>query len=329
MAYDPLNFFNNGTLVGVAGNVNAPGGQGVWVIANGVASYYPPNSTAYIPGVGITITGTAPVLTIANAGVVELAQGTIAAAGTIDIGANLTLNAGGTLSGSAGGGGGQTFASGQGISFSGTSPDFTINNEGVLELIQGATTATGNITVGSNLTLSGNTLTGPAGGSGTIGVEVGGTLYPTLAAGTDISLTGSGATLTIAAVGGAGTIGVEYAGTLYPTLAPGLDTTFSGAGAVLTLGSTAPTYHDVTSSRAYNTTYTNSTGKQMFVMISVNNGGAGFTINPTVNGVQIGTICGGNQQINQEISFWVSPGDTYNLVQSGGTYSINNWVERY
>ena len=236
MAYDPLNFFNNGTLVGVAGNVNAPGGQGVWVIANGVASYYPPNSTAYIPGIGITITGTAPVLTIANAGVLELAQGTIAAAGTIDIGANLTLNSGGTLSGSAGGGGGQTFASGQGISFSGTSPDFTINNEGVLELIQGATTASGNITVGSNLTLSGSTLSGSAGGSGGITEFIQGTLTATGAATLGSGLTLSGTTNpTLTAGTASGTIGVEYAGTLYPTLAAGTDVTLSGSGSTLTV----------------------------------------------------------------------------------------------
>ena len=235
MAYDPLNFFNNGTLVGVAGNVNAPGGQGVWVIANGVASYYPPNSTAYIPGIGITITGTAPVLTIANAGVLELAQGTIAAAGTIDIGANLTLNSGGTLSGSAGGGGGQTFASGQGISFSGTSPDFTINNEGVLELIQGATTASGNITVGSNLTLSGSTLSGSAGGSGGITEFIQGTLTATGAATLGSGLTLSGTTNpTLTAGTASGTIGVEYAGTLYPTLAAGSGFTLTGSGATLT-----------------------------------------------------------------------------------------------
>lgn len=235
MAYDPTNFFNNGTLVGVAGNVNAPGGQGTWVIVNGVASYYPPNSTAYIPGAGITITGTAPVLTIANAGVVDLVQGSITAAGVIDIGANLTLNSGGTLSGSAGGGG-QTFASGQGISFSGTSPDFTINNEGVLELIQGATTASGNITVGSNLTLSGNTLTGPAGGSGGITEFIQGTLTATGAATLGSGLTLSGTTNpTLTAGTASGTIGVEYAGTLYPTLAAGTDVTLSGSGSTLTV----------------------------------------------------------------------------------------------
>ena len=218
MAYDPTNFFNNGTLVGVAGNVNAPGGQGTWVIVNGVASYYPPNSTAYIPGAGITITGTAPVLTIANAGVVDLVQGSITAAGVIDIGANLTLNAGGTLSGSAGGGvtaevgtifsSFNTLVAGGNISFSGTSPDLTLSSTGgaggITEFVQGTITATGTATVGTGLTLTGTTNPTLTAGTaaGTIGVEFGGTLYPTLAAGSGFTLTGSGATLTGSASGG-------------------------------------------------------------------------------------------------------------------------------
>ena len=248
MAYDPTNFFNNGTLVGVAGNVNAPGGQGTWVIVNGVASYYPPNSTAYIPGSGITITGTAPVLTIANAGVVDLVQGSITAAGVIDIGANLTLNAGGTLSGSAGGGGSlgvnyagtiyPTVAAGAEISLSGAAGILTIASEGITAEVGTIFSSFNTLVAGSEITFSGTSpdLTiSSAGGSGGITEFVQGTITATGTAtvGTGLTLTGT-TNPTLTAGTAAGTIGVEFGGTLYPTLAAGSGFTLTGSGATLT-----------------------------------------------------------------------------------------------
>jgi hypothetical protein len=249
MAYDPTNFFNNGTLVGVAGNVNAPGGQGTWVIVNGVASYYPPNSTAYIPGAGITITGTAPVLTIANAGVVDLVQGSITAAGVIDIGANLTLNAGGTLSGSAGGGGSlgvnyagtiyPTVAAGAEISLSGTAGVLTIASQGVTAEVGTIFSSFNTLVAGSEITFSGTspdlTISSAGGGSGGITEFVQGTVTATGAAtiGTGLTLTGT-TNPTLTAGTAAGTIGVEFGGTLYPTLAAGSGFTLTGSGATLT-----------------------------------------------------------------------------------------------
>lgn len=248
MAYDPTNFFNNGTLVGVAGNVNAPGGQGTWVIVNGVASYYPPNSTAYIPGAGITITGTAPVLTIANAGVVDLIQGSITAAGVIDIGANLTLNAGGTLSGSAGGGGSlgvnyagtiyPTVAAGAEISLSGAAGVLTIASEGITAEVGTIFSSFNTLVAGSEITFSGTSpdLTiSSAGGAGGITEFVQGTITATGTAtvGTGLTLTGT-TNPTLTAGAAAGTIGVEFGGTLYPTLAAGSGFTLTGSGATLT-----------------------------------------------------------------------------------------------
>jgi hypothetical protein len=59
--------------------------------------------------------------------------------------------------------------------------------------------------------------------SSSIGVEVAGTLFPTLHAGANITFGGATPDLTISSSGGSasGTLGVEYAGTLYPTLAAG------------------------------------------------------------------------------------------------------------
>jgi hypothetical protein len=111
--------------------------------------------------------------------------------------------------------------------------------------------------------------------SGTIGIEVGGTLFPTLHAGQNITFGGTSPDLTISSSGGS--IGVEYAGTLYPTLAAGANTTLTPSGSTLTVsasggGSTAssgglfsgvlasqPTNPPTTASMAFNT-WTNQGG---------------------------------------------------------------------
>lgn len=80
------------------------------------------------------------------------------------------------------------------------------------------------------------------------------------------------------------------------------------------------TWQAVTGSRTSGTTYTNSTGKSIMVMVSNNSvaGGSGYT----VGGVNIGNT-GSNSQYNPLITFLVPAGATY-LVTST---NITLWAE--
>jgi len=84
------------------------------------------------------------------------------------------------------------------------------------------------------------------------------------------------------------------------------------------------TWQDVTGSRAIGTTYTNSTGKAIFLAVSAV-GGANAHIGITVNGVQ--TIYGGYNSAN------LSAPSTSLIIPAGATYSVqaatalNKWFE--
>jgi len=84
------------------------------------------------------------------------------------------------------------------------------------------------------------------------------------------------------------------------------------------------TWQDVTGSRAIGTTYTNSTGKAIFLAVSAV-GGANTHIGITVNGVQ--TIFGGYN------SATLSAPSTSLIIPAGATYSVqsatalNKWFE--
>lgn len=80
------------------------------------------------------------------------------------------------------------------------------------------------------------------------------------------------------------------------------------------------TWQAVTGSRTSGTTYTNSTGKPIMVMVSNNSvaGGSGYT----VAGVNIGNT-GSNSQYNPLITFLVPVGATYSVTST----SITLWAE--
>jgi hypothetical protein len=175
------------------------------------------------------------------------------------------------------------------------------------------TTMTAN-TVLSNTgsTLTGGTLAGTTTNSGTIS---GGTVSgATLSGTTTNSGTISGGTIANPTM--TGTIAVPNAG---------------GAGQALS-SSQAPsnlsTLNNETSNRAVNTTYTNNTGKPMFVMISCSMSG-GY-INGVVDGnsiIENGNSNGTVTCINT-LSFFVPSGNTYEL-SSVDTLTISYWYEFY
>ncbi len=175
--------------------------------------------------------------------------------------------------------------------------------------LAGTTTNSGTISGG---TVSGATLSGTTTNSGTIS---GGTVSgATLSGTTTNSGTISGGTIANPTM--TGTIAVPNAG---------------GAGQALS-SSQAPsnlsTLNNETSNRAVNTTYTNNTGKPMFVMISCSMSG-GY-INGVVDGnsiIENGNSNGTVTCINT-LSFFVPSGNTYEL-SSVDTLTISYWYEFY
>lgn len=79
------------------------------------------------------------------------------------------------------------------------------------------------------------------------------------------------------------------------------------------------TWQDVTSSRAFGTTYTNSTGKPISVFFGINSGGATVT----VGGVAFPTFSSANNNTQTVASFIVPTGNTYSISGAG----LSKWLE--
>jgi hypothetical protein len=73
--------------------------------------------------------------------------------------------------------------------------------------------------------------------------------------------------------------------------------------------------------RAFNTTYTNSTGKPIYVIVSSSNG---YTLTAYVNGVAIGSTSSGNSAVALGMSWIVPNGSTY-LLSTSSTWQ--GWSE--
>jgi hypothetical protein len=87
------------------------------------------------------------------------------------------------------------------------------------------------------------------------------------------------------------------------------------------------TWQSVTGSRALGTTYTNSTGKPIFVYIVVQLSSNGDT-NLTLNGVALdGPASSAGGVVFTPCSFIVPDGNTYNLSVIGGSVSVTAWGE--
>ena len=88
-------------------------------------------------------------------------------------------------------------------------------------------------------------------------------------------------------------------------------------------------WHDVTASRALGTTYTNSTGKPISVVISGNPSGLPETLSLTIGGVVVWdqNIDGENNSTNVVVSGVVPPLNTYSVTTDGNNTTISRWVE--
>lgn len=87
------------------------------------------------------------------------------------------------------------------------------------------------------------------------------------------------------------------------------------------------TWQSVTGSRAFATTYTNSTGKSIQVYIRTTYGAGSNVLTLTVGGVA--QVHGGNGSYESysKIAFIVPPGATYSLVITSGTAALVDWIE--
>jgi len=88
------------------------------------------------------------------------------------------------------------------------------------------------------------------------------------------------------------------------------------------------TWTDVTSSRAIGTTYTNSTGKPIMVIVSGTGGGAnglwGVTLNSAITFYTPSTY---TTSVWTTACFIVPNGNTYALSQQGSSATMANWSE--
>jgi hypothetical protein len=128
--------------------------------------------------------------------------------------------------------------------------------------------------------------------------------------------------LTGLSVGGLPTGVINSTNIADATIAQGdLDTSIIPLGA-------GQTWQSLTGSRAIGTTYTNSTGRPIMVIVSGTGGGAnglwGVTINSAVTYYTPSTYTAG---VWTCCEFIVPAGQTYALSQQGSNVTLNNWSE--
>lgn len=205
-----------------------------------------------------------------------------------------------------------------------------------------AATGTGGVVLAASPTLTGTPLA-PTATAGTNTTQIATTAFVTAATGTLGTMSTQNANnvaITGGTVSGLSSLGVS--GTATATTFSGAGTSLTGTAAALNIGGNAATattaagptstgnflgnnqsYQDLTSSRAYGTSYTNSTSSPIFVSVY---GGGNTTMNAYVNGVlvqqSVFTIGG----TNTNTAFIVPAGNTYQVnIGSGG--SPIRWTE--
>lgn len=99
------------------------------------------------------------------------------------------------------------------------------------------------------------------------------------------------------------------------------DTLYSRTTAIFGIGQT---WQDVTASRVSGTTYTNSTGKAIFVVVESTTGGGGAQLTPAVSGIFLPAM-GGASVSKAFISFIVQSGAAYSVTANLGT--MTKWCE--
>ena len=99
-------------------------------------------------------------------------------------------------------------------------------------------------------------------------------------------------------------------------------------GPLATFASQTQTWHDVSGSRAFNTTYTNSNGRAIAVSLSISYA-AGANAQLKVGSLVIGEGASGSGSAYFQLSAIVPVGATYTVTTSGGSPAIINWAEYY
>lgn len=128
-----------------------------------------------------------------------------------------------------------------------------------------------------------------------------------------------------------GTVGLVSGNLGTPTTLVGTNITGTANSLNAGLG-VNQTWQNVTGSRVSGTTYTNSTGKPIFVSIQATpSASGGAYVDVFINGVSLGYFGQGSGTSPSTVysSFWtviVPPGDTYKAT-TNGSISIGNWFE--
>lgn len=84
------------------------------------------------------------------------------------------------------------------------------------------------------------------------------------------------------------------------------------------------TWQDVTTLRAFGTTYTNTTGRPIVVFLSADTNSSAATFNVVYNGTNIGYAKTYGTGYGQPFSLIVQPEDTYAFV---GNWAATYWME--
>lgn len=90
------------------------------------------------------------------------------------------------------------------------------------------------------------------------------------------------------------------------------------------------TWQDLTASRALATTYTNSSGKPIFVSVYTITGTSAGTITFTIDGIAIGRqgiSAGASCTMRLNVTFIVPNNSTYNVQSASGTNTLVTWAE--
>ena len=113
------------------------------------------------------------------------------------------------------------------------------------------------------------------------------------------------------------------AGTVAVTL-PSASGTMATTGDVIGVGQT---WQDVTGSRTAGTTYTNSTGKPIQVIVSFQSSNQTNFALGTINGLTVyGSVTTSGSHWGT-ISYIVPNGNTYSANMNGGSVTATNWLE--
>ncbi|WP_459813596.1 phage tail protein [Campylobacter concisus] len=85
-------------------------------------------------------------------------------------------------------------------------------------------------------------------------------------------------------------------------------------------------WQDVTAQRGFNVTYTNTTGKPIFLMIQLRTSASGYA-DFFINDIFAGHCTGGTHDNDTAVSFIIPPNDTYKIGPIYGAVSIVKWLE--